>query len=92
MSETQYDEADDHAMRQVQGAIVRAILPFTKLVPSWLVALALARCLRVVLRKAPAGTRAQLLPTLFDYLEGRTQPSAPASRLLWTPNNDDALN
>jgi len=88
MSEERYEESDDRTMRQVQGAIVQAIVPFTTLVPSWLIALALARCLRVVLRKAPELTKAQLYPVLFAYLEGRTQPpGAGRSGLLWTPDS-----
>lgn len=92
MSEQHYDEADDRAMRQVQSAIVQGIVPFSKLVPSWLIALALARCLRVVLRKAPPETQKALIPTLVAYLEGRTQPPAAGkSSLLWTPG-DGILN
>jgi len=86
MSENQYDEADDRQMRVVQKALVDALIPFKDNTPSWLICLALARVLRVVLRKAPKTRREGLLPTLFAYLRGDTQ--APGNGLIWTPDND----
>lgn len=85
MSQERYDEGDDRAMREVQKAIVDAILPHKDRVPSWLICLALARVLRVILRKAPKPTQGTLLPTLFAYLRGDTQQPGD-SPLLWTPD------
>jgi hypothetical protein len=91
MSTEGYDDADDRRMREAQSAIVAALLPFTDNTPSWLLCLAVARVLRVLIRKAPTTMQKDILQTLGAYLRGNLEPPAGASSadsLLWTPNDE----
>lgn len=86
MSEEKFDSADAEAMGRVQSGLVRAILPFQATVPTWLIALALARVLRVIIRKAPKQRQRELLPQITGYLEGRTTQPGAGEGLIWTPD------
>lgn len=85
----EFREADVEQMRQVQGAIVQACLPFLegRTHPA-LVAIALARACRTVLRKAGSrNDRLTLTGIIVAFIEGQhVQPTDPGRRIILSDN------
>lgn len=74
-------DADD--MKAVERALVKTALPFRERMPPALVAMALLRMCRTVLRLCNKNDQKELLPVFVAFLEGRINP--PGSSILWTP-------
>jgi hypothetical protein len=89
MSLETFRDEDFRQMKQIERAIVAAILPFSANTDPILGLLALLRCARVLLRKAPAKAAAQLLPVCIAYLRGEIKQPGRQSELLWMPGDDD---
>lgn len=77
---------DVEKMGEAQRLITQALLPLLDNgVHPLILVFALARALRVILRKAPKHEQAEVRPVLFAYIAGSTQQPAGGSTL-WTPN------
>jgi len=76
---------DVREMKRFEGAFVQWVLPWRQSTRPGIVAIALARCCRTVLRLCPREEQAELLPLLVAFLEGKTQEPGDQS-LIWTPD------
>lgn len=77
--------ADVREMKRFEGAFVQWVLPWRESTRPGIVAIALARCLRTVLRLCPPQEQRELLPHLVAFIEGKTQEPGDPS-LIWTPD------
>lgn len=75
------------AVKIVERAVTQLLLPFRDRFPPSVLAIALARSLRVVIRMAPAGERKALLDAVVPYVEGRLKPRVDQTESgLYLPN------
>jgi len=84
-----FRQEDADAMKEVERALVQLLLPFRARMPPAVVALALVRCARVVLRLADREDQDALLPVLVHYLQGRINPPGAGSILLTDTPTDE---
>lgn len=80
----QFRQSDADAMKEVERALIKVLIPFREKMPPELVTLALVRCCRTVLRLANPNDQKELLPLLIAFMEGRVNPPN-ADSILWTP-------
>lgn len=85
-----FRQEDADAMKSVERAIVKTVIPFREKMPPHLVALALLRCCRTVLRLCKKNDQKELMPVMVAWLEGRvTQPGE--SPMIWTPGDGPVM-
>lgn len=86
MADIKFDDATFTAMKEVEAALTKAVLPFREKTEAALVAFALIRMARVLLRVYPPKVQKELLPVILTYLQGGLkQPAGDPAALLWTP-------
>ncbi len=85
-----FGDEDVARMKEIEKAVVSAMVPFMANTSPLLGLYVLIRCARVMLRKMPGTVRTQLFPVIFAFLEGRTEQPAEdaAHRLLWVPGRE----
>lgn len=69
-------------MKRVEVEVAGVLHKYRQNTEAGLVAFALIRCARVLLRCYPKATQKELISVCVDYLNGRTQPRDPASSLI----------
>jgi hypothetical protein len=74
MALEKFRSEDVDAMKMVEREIVRAVIPFRPRMDPMLVALALTRCARTMLRLCPKNDQKELVPVLKAFLDGRVSP------------------
>lgn len=79
-----WSDEDFAKMKQVERAIIDAVLPLVQNINPLLAFYTMIRCARVMLRKGEPAAQKAILPTVIAYLEGRTRPPGDAT-LLWLP-------
>lgn len=90
MALTEFRTEDQEKMGQAQAIIVQALLPMLHVgVHPLILVFALARALRVILRKTSKREQAEVLPVLFAYMRGDTQQPATGGSALWTPEQSN---
>lgn len=84
----QWTEEHAKSVQRVQGVIIDAVLPLKAHVHPLIIAIALIRAARVLLRMADKGDQKKIIPVLNAYLEGRTRPpvDTPTSNLIHLPD------
>lgn len=80
----EFRQEDADAMKAAEGALVRTLLPLKAHIHPMLLAIALVRCARTVLRLCEKEDQAQLLPLLVAFLNGKV--NKPGDSVLWTPD------
>lgn len=86
MAEIKFDDETFRAMKEVEAVLTRAVMPFREKTEAALVAFALIRMARVLVRVYPVKVQKDLLPAIMAYLQGSTiQPAGDSAALLWTP-------
>lgn len=70
----EYSDADLDQMRQVQQAVVRALLPFRDTTPAHLLVLACITPARTLLRTLPRAQQQGMLDAVLPFLEGKATP------------------
>lgn len=86
-----FGDAEFEQMKRVEGAVIKALMPFRENTPNGLVLFALIRVARVMLRLSPKKTQKDMLDACVPFLEGKTRPRGEESSILWTPGSD-AIN
>jgi hypothetical protein len=80
-----FRQSDADAMKEVERELVKTALPFRERMPPALVAMALLRMTRTVLRLCNPNDQKELLPIFVAFLEGKINPPDSGS-FLWTPD------
>lgn len=81
-----FDDETFRAMKEVEEVLTKAVMPFREKTEAALVAFALIRMTRVLLRVYPVKVQKELMPVVLTYLQGGTkQPKGDPASLLWTP-------
>jgi len=70
----QFRDVDVEVQRDVQAAIVKAVLPFRERVEAAIIVFALITAARTLLRLYPKQTQQELLDALVPFLEGKQEP------------------
>lgn len=82
-----FKQDDVAKMREAQATIVKAVMPMVERgVHPLLVVFAMARCLRVLLRKTTVEEQKQIRPALYAFIAGATEAPTPRANPLWTPD------
>lgn len=68
-----FKDEDALAMKTVERAVVKTIMPYRERIEAALVIFALMRCARVLLRLYPPNTQKWILPLVIAFLEGKSE-------------------
>jgi len=84
-----YQQADVEKMHEAQHLIVNTVMPLVdRGVHPLLIVFAMARCMRVLLRKMSVDDQKAVRPAIFHFIAGATEAPANArgGSALWTPD------